>query len=103
MDKLLSQEQYTTLNIQRPAFDSWIQVKYCRNLDRQWLQKMSGIYQKIFKAPPVDYNCNTCLGIALTRLYGKLIEYEAEQKRIQEEEKPDIKRKGRTPKECVKQ
>jgi hypothetical protein len=81
----LSLQQYEILAQQRGAFDDWIRSHACRNLPIPWLRDMNNVFMQVFKAPPVDYSCTSCLGHALTRLHGALLEYETEQANIQAE------------------
>ena len=103
MPTLFTKEQYTLLNEQRDSFESWNSVKYCKNLPREWLHKMSLIHMSVFKSPYVDINCPHCLGQALTRLYGPLLDYEREQKELETVVVKELARKGRTPKNWVKE
>jgi len=100
MATLLSKDEYTVLNEQRNNIESWIRVKVCRNIPREWLHKAALINMKIFKAPYADITCNECIGKLLERLYYPMLEYEEELKKQQEETLiEDLPRKGRKPKD----
>lgn len=108
---MLTLEQYTILNEQRDKIESWKNTKYAPKIPIEWIKKMNGIYVNALKRPPADWNCDTCLGIALIRILDKLLEYESEQKRLQDdlqkrveadESNGIIKKKGREPKNWLK-
>lgn len=110
MEPTLNKEQYEFLKEQKDQIESFVRVRYAPGLKLEWFRKLSDLYSKLFKSPPLDPYCMSCKCIAVDKAHRLLTEYEEYQKKLAEEQAkaeaeavPDIKRKGRTPKNWIKE
>jgi hypothetical protein len=82
---LLSKEEYLTLQERRSDFHSAATQQHTRSFQPVYFSKVSEIHERYFNER-IDGHCGACVIQGFSRLWGKIEEYEAEEKRVIDEQ-----------------